>query len=68
MANWLNNELRELVLDTLNKKTVAELGFIKYEYLYNNIIKPHMENKSNNHKKIWNIFMLINWLKVNKLL
>ena len=68
MADWLNNELRELVLDTLNKKTVAELGFIKYEYLYNDIIKPHMENKSNNHKKIWNIFMLINWLKVNKLL
>ena len=68
LANWLKNELRDLVLDTLSESIVADTGFIKYEYLYNNIIKPHMDNKSNNHKKIWNIFVLVKWLKNNKIL
>ena len=68
MANWLKNELRELVFDTLTKSTVVGTGFLKYDYLNTNIIKPHMENKSNNHKKIWNIFVLVNWLKINKLI
>ena len=61
-------ETRELVFDTLTKSTVVGTGFLKYDYLNTNIIKPHMENKSNNHKKIWNIFVLVNWLKRNNLL
>ena len=68
MASWLKNQLQDLIMDTLNKSTVASTGFLKYEYLYNDIIKPHMQNKSNNHKKIWNIFVLVNWLRVNKLI
>ena len=67
MAIWIKNELKNLILDTLSKKTVSNIGFLNFEYLYNRVIKPHMNGKSNNHKKIWNIFVLVNWLKENKL-
>ena len=67
MAIWIKNELKNLILDTLSKKTVSNIGFLNFEYLYNRVIKPHMNGKSNNHKKIWNIFVLVNWLKKNKL-
>ncbi len=67
MAQWIKNELKNLILDTLNKDTLKNVGFLNYDYLIKKVIKPHMENKSNNHKKIWNIFVLINWLKNNQL-
>ena len=68
MAIWIRNELKNLILDTLSKKTVSNIGFLNFEYLYNRVIEPHMSGKSNNHKKIWNIFVLVNWLKNNKLI
>ena len=68
LASQIKNELKNLILDTLNKGTVKDTGFLNYEYLYNNVIKPHIDNKSNNHKKIWNVFVLVNWLKNNKLI
>jgi len=67
MANWINNELKSLILDTLSEANVNKCGFLNYNYLYINIIKPHLEKKSNNHKKIWNTFVLINWLNKNKI-
>ena len=67
MANWIQNELRSQILDVLNSSTVTSTGFLNYEYLYKNVIKPHMDNHSNNHKKIWNVFVLVNWLKNNNL-
>ena len=60
-------ELKNLILDTLNEKTINETGFLNYNYLFKEVIKPHLDNESNNHKKIWNIFVLVNWLKINKL-
>ncbi len=68
MAIWIKKELRNLIFDTLNKETINKTGFLNYDYFYLNVIKPHMDNKSNNHKKIWNIFILINWLKINRLI
>ena len=68
MAIWIKNELKSLILDTLNKDTIRNVGFLNYDYLYNNVLKPHIDNKSNNHKKIWNVFVLVNWLKNNKLI
>ena len=68
MATWIKNELRDMILDILNKNTLKNIGFLDYDYLYNKVIKPHMDNKSNNHKKIWNVFVLVNWLKNNQLI
>ena len=67
MANWIKNELRSQILDVLNDSTITSTGFLNYQYLYKNVIKPHMDNHVNNHKKIWNIFVLVNWLKNNNL-
>ena len=68
MAIWLKNDLKSLVLDTLSEEKIKKLGFLNYDYINNFIIKPHMNNKSNNHKKIWNIYVLIKWLENNHLI
>jgi len=68
MAQWINNELREVIFDTLNKSTVEKTGFLNHDYLVDNVINPHVKKHENNHKKIWNIFILINWFKNNNLL
>jgi len=68
MAIWIKKELKNLIFDTLNKDTINKTGFLNYDYFYLNVIKPHMDNRSNNHKKIWNIFILVNWLKINRLI
>ena len=68
MASWINKELKNLIFDTLNKENFKKTGFLNYDYFYKDIVKPHLENKSNNHKKIWNVFVLINWLNKNKLI
>lgn len=67
MAIWIKNDLKSLVLDTLSENTISRLGLFNYNYLYKEVIKPHLESNCNNHKKIWNIFILVNWLKNNKL-
>ena len=65
MAKWIQSELKELIFDIINKENVEKVGFINYNYLVEKIINPHLNNKSNNHKQIWNIFILINWIKNN---
>ena len=67
MALWIKKDLKKIILDTLNENTIKKLGFIDYKYLNETVIRPHLENKSNNYKKIWNIFVLVNWLKINQL-
>jgi len=68
MAMWINNELKNLIFDILNENSIKKSGFLNYNFLYNEILKPHISKKSNNHKKIWNIFVLVSWLRNNRLI
>ena len=66
-------EYRKTILDIIYNggagHTSGSLSCIDIlNVLYNNVLKPHIDNKSNNHKKIWNVFVLVNWLKNNKLI
>ena len=65
MAKWIQFEIKELVLETLNKKNMKKLDFFDFDYLRQKIIVPHLTNVTNNHKKIWNMFVLVNWLNKN---
>ena len=38
MAIWIKNELKNLILDTLNKDNLKNIGFLDYDYLYNKVI------------------------------
>ena len=67
MAQWIKKEIKELILDILSKDTINKIGFINYNYLHEKVIYPHLKGESNNYKKIWSIFVLISWLKNNKL-
>ena len=57
--------IKEMVLDILSQKNISRLNFINYDYLKKVVLEPHLKNKQNNHKKIWNIFVLVNWLNNN---
>ena len=65
MAKWIQSEIKELITDTLNEKNIKKLDFIDYQYLKNEVLEPHINNVKNNHKKIWNIFVLVNWINLN---
>jgi asparagine synthase (glutamine-hydrolysing) len=65
MAKWIQSEIKEMVLDILSQKNISRLNFINYDYLKKVVLEPHLKNKQNNHKKIWNIFVLVNWLNNN---
>jgi asparagine synthase (glutamine-hydrolysing) len=65
MAKWIQSEIKEMVLDILSQKNISRLNFINYDYLKKVVLEPHLNNKQNNHKKIWNIFVLVNWLNNN---
>jgi len=62
IKNWLKNELKDLMFETLSKKNINELGFINYEYV-NKLIKMHLLNKENNSHRIWSLISLILWYK-----
>jgi asparagine synthase (glutamine-hydrolysing) len=65
LAHWINNEIKDLILDTFNKKRSNELSFLNMDYFKKNILKPHIEGITNNHKKIWNVFILLRWIDNN---
>ena len=65
MAKWIQSEIKELIIDTLNEKNIKKLNFIDYQYLKNEVLEPHLNNVKNNHKRIWNIFVLVNWINRN---
>ncbi len=65
MAKWIQSELKELILETLKKRNIEKLDFVNYNYLVKKIIEPHLKNNSNNHRQIWNIFILVNWINNN---
>ena len=52
MAQWIKNELKDLILDTLSKDSISRVGFINYNYLYEKVILPHLNEENNNYKKI----------------
>lgn len=66
IASWIKGELKEEFLDTLSQSEINNLGFFNYNFI-NQILKEHIDGKINNYKKIYNLFVLIKWIKNNKI-
>lgn len=62
MAKWLKNELKSLMLDSLNKRNVDMVGFLNYP-IVEKMINQHLEGKRNNQKLLWNLICFINVFK-----
>ena len=65
IAHWLQNELKNIVMDTLSRNKIEKLNLFNYDYFQNSVMNPHLNGTKNNHKKIWNLFVLMRWIEKN---
>ena len=66
IASWINNELKDEIKSILNSNEIKNLGIINFEY-FNQILDEHFRNYRNNYKKIYNMYVLIKWIKKNNI-
>jgi len=57
VSGWLKNELKPLLLDTINQKTVEADGFFSWPHV-NGLITDHLSGKRNNRKQLFAIVSL----------
>ncbi len=62
LNSWINYDLKELILDTLNKNNLYDQGFFEINNV-EKIINDHYSKKVNNTFIIWNLFNYMIWKK-----
>ena len=62
LNSWINNDLKELILDTLDKKNLYDQGFFDFNSVQK-IINDHYSKKINHTLIIWNLFNYMIWKK-----
>ena len=67
IAKWIKTSLKSEILDTLSESNINKLSFINFEYV-KNLIEDHMDEKQNNYKKIWTLFVLVKWINKNDII
>ncbi len=60
IKNWLKNELKELMLETLSEKQIKAMGFFNYPYVQT-IIREHLQNRENHSHRIWALMQFHLW-------
>ena len=60
VAGWLNNDLRGLLLSTLNKERILKEGYFDWDYI-NSLIKQHHHQKQNNRKPLFSLLAFHWW-------
>jgi len=58
--NWLRKDLRNMLLDILNKENINSLGYFNYPYV-ENIIKEHLMLKKNHGYKLLGLMWFCIW-------
>jgi asparagine synthase (glutamine-hydrolysing) len=64
MASWLNNDLRYLVSDYLDKKTTTDLGYFQHDEIQS-LLSRFQNGESYLYNRLWLIILLHKWLKEN---
>ena len=63
VAKFINYELKNDILESFNKRNnLSEI--IKSDYIQK-YLSDHYNKKKNNYKKIWNLFILNEWINYN---
>jgi asparagine synthase (glutamine-hydrolysing) len=62
VAFWVKKELKNLILDVLGKDKIKREGLFSYQYI-ESLLKSHFDNKADNRKKIWTLFMFELWMQ-----
>jgi len=60
IKNWLKNELRELMEETLSEKRIAAMGFFNYPYVQT-MIREHLQNRENHPHRLWALMQFHLW-------
>lgn len=60
IKNWLQDELSDLMIETLSRNRLEEKGYVKYDYV-NKLIKQHLEKKRNNAHQLWSLMVFEMW-------
>jgi asparagine synthase (glutamine-hydrolysing) len=63
---WLRGPLREILLDTLNSKTVSELGALAWEPV-GRCLTRHLERRANLGYHLWGLMTLVLWFRTWKI-
>lgn len=65
LATWFRTDLKEMVLDTLNDRTLHAMPGIKPAEAHKFIVQ-HMSGKWNRSLQIWKLLVLQQWLDYNR--
>ena len=65
LASWINDIMLNDIKDLFGDEFKNSFTFINYDY-FQKVIEEHT-NKKNNYKKIWSLFVLLRWLKNNRI-
>jgi len=60
LAFWIKGELKDLISDVLRGDKIKKEGLFNYEYI-ENLLQQHVNNKADNRKKLWTLFMFGLW-------
>ena len=64
IGNWLRNELFDWSSELMKINNIKKYDFLNFEII-NNYWKRHQSSKHDHAKKIWNILVLLQWMKKN---
>jgi len=60
LGDWFKRELKLLIMETLSKKRIEEIGILSYPFI-EKIISQHMTGKRNYKRLIWMILIFQLW-------
>jgi asparagine synthase (glutamine-hydrolysing) len=60
IKNWLKSELRELMLETLSRKRIAEMGYFSFPAV-ERMIGEHLANRENHAHRLWALIQFQLW-------
>lgn len=60
MKNWLREDLRDMMIETLSRRRVEEKGYVEYGYV-NKLMNQHLEKKRNNAHQLWSLMVFEMW-------
>ena len=60
LSNWLRNELRDWMLETLEENKIKNQGLLNHNNIKNLIIS-HLKGSHNHHYELWPILMFQSW-------
>jgi asparagine synthase (glutamine-hydrolysing) len=63
IKNWLKNELRSLMTDTLTEDRIRQDGFFEPDYI-SKLMKEHLNGVENHSHRLWALIMFHQWYDI----